>query len=89
MLFNGFTREEIEDELVVTRGHLSTVFTHARQKGVPVPYDRAGARTGPGAPKCSTAHLQKLLVQLRSPSLVAERVGLTYGAVWRRLRAAT
>ena len=88
MLFNGFTREEIEDELVITRGHLATVFTHARRKGVPIPREPSRARTGPGAPRFTTEHLRKLKVQLGSPTLLADRVGLTYGAVWRRLRYA-
>lgn len=88
MLFNGFAREEIEDELVITRSHLATVFSHARRKGVPVPREPSRARTGPGSPRYSTEHIRKLRTQLGSPSLVAERVGLTYGAVWRRLKAA-
>lgn len=88
MLFNGFGRPEIEDEMEIDRGHLAVLFTRARQKGVPVPLEPSRARTGPGAPRFPTEHLRKLKGQLGSPTLVAERVGLTYVAVWRRLRSA-
>ena len=89
MLYNGFSREEIEDELEISTRHLSRLLHGARQRGEPVPWAENGT--------CFTGAVPiERLVQIRQSiheggfkrgvhRMIAARTGMTVNAVKVRL----
>lgn len=91
MLFNGFTRLEIQDEMVISREHLAQLFARARRKGVAIPKAKTGT---PGSrARVPLERLIKLRDDLIARGflgaglyrILAERVGMTEGCVNVRL----
>lgn len=88
MLRNGFSRDEIAEELDIDRGHLKTVLSRARRAGVYVPMAQYQGRP----PSEQLNRLVQLREQLRAAGhkrgvyrLIAERVGLNENNVYMRL----
>ncbi len=81
MVLNGFTREEIADELVITDGHLCVLLHHARRHGVPIPRLRSVRR------HCPTEALKEIVADI-GVARAAKQLNITPNAVRIRLRDA-
>lgn len=81
MLFNGFARWEIAEELDVGPNQLSRHLSDARAKGVAVPY----ASQGRPQADISTDRLRSLYRELGTYKDVGEVVGMTLQGVRARL----
>lgn len=87
MLFNGWSRAEIEDELDISDKHLAQLFCKARKRGVWVDHATTRRRTG-----ITTERLSELREMFKRNGckwgvyrLIAERTGLTQINVYMRL----
>lgn len=91
LFFNGFTRAEIEEEMVISAEHLAQLFSCARRKGVVIPKAPPG-RTG-GRARVPLERLIKLRKDLIARGfkgaglyrVLAERVGMNESCVSVRL----
>lgn len=89
MLRNGFSRAEIEDEMEIGSKHLAVLLNKARKRGVDVPMGKRGRRNSGQ----TGAQIEAIKGQLWSAGLkgfgsyamIAERVGLTRGAVAKHI----
>ncbi len=88
MLFNGFERWEIAEEMDISANHLSSLFYFARKLGVDVPKARPVTRSGATAPRVSTERLVFLSDYLGSMAAAGASVGLTRQAVSQRIKRA-
>lgn len=84
MLFNGFPRHEIAEELDVGPNQLSRHLSDARAKGVAVPH----APQGRPQSDIPTDRLRALYQTLGTYKDVGEAVGMTLQGVRARLRKA-
>ena len=93
MLYNGFTRAEIRDEMEISDRHLNRLFYSARQRGEPVPKDHPGRPTGVtplnvvpiGSLVRVRAELKLRGFKRGVHRMIAARFGLTEGNVKVRL----
>lgn len=93
MLYNGFTRKEIMDEMDISDRHLNRLFSDARKRGEPVPRGRTGRPIGldpiNGAPIGALVRVRSELrlagVKRGIHKQIAERFGLTANNVKVRL----
>lgn len=82
MALNGFTREEIADEMEVSEDVVSNHLSLARKAGVAVP--ACGGRGRKPYP-VSNARMAALYAQHGNYAEVGREVGMTDSAVWYRL----
>ncbi len=86
MLFNGFERWEIAEEMDISANHLSSLFYFARKQGVDVPRAQPVTQTGVTAPRVTTERLVFLADYLGSMAAAGASVGLTRQAVSQRIK---